>query len=104
MSLWKRKEIQAVSWEIIFPCFFSEILYIHSNYLPLFIFMPENDIKEEIPTTLPVEETTNISEATEQPLENTKSKFSETIDFFRDLIIIFVVVIFVRTFIAAPFQ
>lgn len=38
---------------------------------------------------------------TEEP---EKTKLQEVIDFFRDLIIIFAVVIFVRTFIAAPFQ
>ena len=36
--------------------------------------------------------------------EHTKTKLQEVLEFFRDLAIILVVVIFVRTFIAAPFQ
>ena len=65
--------------------------------------MSENEIKEDNIPAPP--ETTEISQ-TEVPVteEPTRLKFSETIEFFRDLIIIFAVVIVIRTFIAAPFQ
>ncbi|MDD5376894.1 MAG: signal peptidase I [Candidatus Gracilibacteria bacterium] len=67
--------------------------------------MPENEIKaeEDISPSMNLEENT-ISDHGEQSEEPTKTKLQETIDFFRDLAIIFIVVIFVRTFIAAPFQ
>lgn len=58
--------------------------------------MSENEIPEE-----------NIIGRDEKSFASTeipKTKIQEAIDFFRDLVIIFIVVIFVRTFIAAPFQ
>lgn len=36
--------------------------------------------------------------------EPTKTRFQEFIDFFRDVIVILIVVLIVRTYIAAPFQ
>lgn len=69
--------------------------------------MTENEIKEEenILVSVPVaSETKDIPYPPESISEQPKTKLQEAIDFFRDLIIIFVVVIFVRTFIAAPFQ
>lgn len=64
--------------------------------------MSENEIKikeEDIHATI-ISKMENSGDLNEHP----KTKIQEAIDFFRDLIIIFVVVIFVRTFIAAPFQ
>lgn len=62
--------------------------------------MTENEIKEENILISP------ISEMKEElhSEEHAKTKLQEITLFFRDLVIIFVVVIFVRTFIAAPFQ
>lgn len=60
-------------------------------------------IPEETPVSL-VQKTTEIPESLESKTEGTKINVSEIIEFFRDLVIIFIVVIFVRTFIAAPFQ
>lgn len=66
--------------------------------------MSENEIKEDnnVPSTNSSSE--GNSDIEDVSTEAPKTKFSETIEFFRDLIIIFIVVIFVRTFIAAPFQ
>ncbi len=58
---------------------------------------------EETPVS-PTQKTTEIPESLESKTEGTKINVSEIIEFFRDLVIIFIVVIFVRTFIAAPFQ
>lgn len=66
--------------------------------------MSENEIKDDNISVSPFAETAQIPAAIETPHEPLKTKYSETIEFFRDLIIIFVVVIFVRTYIAAPFQ
>jgi len=66
--------------------------------------MTENEIKEATSGVIDSHKSTEIPDVHEKNLESTKSKISEIIDFFRDLIIIFVVVILVRTFIVAPFQ
>ncbi|MFA6090685.1 MAG: signal peptidase I [Candidatus Gracilibacteria bacterium] len=65
--------------------------------------MSENEILEkEIVSSTSTEETTPIAEIPNE--EPSKTPFHEIIEFFRDIIIILVVVIFVRTYIAAPFQ
>lgn len=65
--------------------------------------MSENEILEkEIIPSVTIEETTLIKEIPNE--EPSKTPFHEVIDFLRDIIIILVVVIFVRTYIAAPFQ
>jgi hypothetical protein len=66
--------------------------------------MTENEIKEEKNTLFINSSSTENPDIQDISTQAIKSKFSESIDFFRDLIIIFLVVIFVRTFIAAPFQ
>lgn len=66
--------------------------------------MSENEIKDDNIAVSPFAETAQTPAAVEAPQERSKTKYSETLEFFRDLIIIFVVVIFVRTYIAAPFQ
>lgn len=60
--------------------------------------MIENEIKTDDISLSHAPESAEITH------DSAKTKFSETIEFFRDLIIIFVVVIFIRSFIAAPFQ
>lgn len=65
--------------------------------------MPENEIQTEN-TPFIVPETKEVSDSNVPGDEPVKTRLQETIDFFRDIIIIFVVVIFVRTFIVAPFQ
>jgi signal peptidase I len=77
--------------------------------------MAENEIKDEnialpfIVETKELPETLKDENSIEAPVpdvppETPKTKLSEIIDFCRDLIIIFIVVIFVRTYLAAPFQ
>lgn len=66
--------------------------------------MTENEIKEENIIAPTASESDEIHYGEEHTEEHPKTKLQETIEFFRDLAIIFVVVIFVRTFIAAPFQ
>lgn len=66
--------------------------------------MTENEIKEENIIAPRALETDGIPQGEGYAEEHPKTKLQETIEFFRDLAIIFVVVIFVRTFIAAPFQ
>jgi cell division protein FtsX len=67
--------------------------------------MSENEIKEEnIPSSVAseVKEIPHNKEYTDD--NQSKTKLQEVIEFFRDLVIIFIVVIFIRTFIVAPFQ
>ena len=67
--------------------------------------MSENEIKTEENTPVPIVlEMTEIPNSLEHIDEQPKTKLQEVIEFFRDLVIIFAVVIFVRSFIVAPFQ
>lgn len=70
--------------------------------------MPEKEIQEETISSSSVPEIGIFADTGEcignHTEEHPKTKLQETIEFFRDLAIIFVVVIFVRSFIAAPFQ
>ena len=66
--------------------------------------MSENEIKEKNISAFIVPETIEVSDSEEHSEEHPKTKLQEVIEFLRDLVIIFLVVIFVRTFLAAPFQ
>jgi len=66
--------------------------------------MSENETKEENTPVFIIPETTEVPDSVEQTDEPQKTRLQEVIEFFRDLVIIFAVVFFVRSFIVAPFQ
>ncbi|MDD2916626.1 MAG: signal peptidase I [Candidatus Gracilibacteria bacterium] len=66
--------------------------------------MSENEIKTDDISISSSPETPTSPKGAEISEESKDGKFSETIEFFRDLAIILIVVIFLRTYVAAPFQ
>lgn len=70
--------------------------------------MTENKIPEEDVHVSPLSETTSSTEPSTPGIhpedEHPKTKIQEITEFLRDLVIIFAVVLFIRSYVAAPFQ